>query len=158
MGLAFLYYHDTWYSAQFEGGMKNVVELKEWKPFCERDARNRDYLLNWDPAQFRDRMVQWARSFIPQDDTPMPDLTPDELRAIKVPVMVYHSGEWDPHHTRRASEWVAELIPNSRLVEPPWGDREWIERTSEAAQSGDDTGLFKSWPKMAPQILEFVNG
>lgn len=156
MGLGSIYYHDTWYKAQFKGGMQNVVEMLDWKPFCERDPRNRDYLLAWDPKAFRDRMVQWARSFIPDETTPMPDLTPADLRALKIPVMVYRSGEWDPHHTREASEWVAKLIPNSRLVEPPWGDREWIVRTTEAEETKDHTGLFKSWPMMAPQILEFA--
>jgi hypothetical protein len=45
---------------------------------------------------------------------------------------------------------VAELLPQARLVEPPWGDREWIER-----QGTHDEGLFVRWPKLAPQLLEW---
>ncbi len=46
--------------------------------------------------------------------------------------------------------------PSSTLVEPPWGDREWIER-SAAARAG--TGhLFERWPLLAPQLLEFGAG
>jgi hypothetical protein len=36
------------------------------------------------------------------------------------------------------------------MVEPPWGDREWIDRMM--SQEG---GLFKSWGMLAPQIAEF---
>ena len=45
---------------------------------------------------------------------------------------------------------MAELLPQARLVEPPWGDREWIER-----QGTHDEGLFARWPKLAPQLLEW---
>jgi hypothetical protein len=42
----------------------------------------------------------------------------------------------------------------SHLVEPPWGDEEWNQR-SDAASSG--TGfLFERWPLLAPQLLEFA--
>jgi hypothetical protein len=40
------------------------------------------------------------------------------------------------------------------LVEPPWGDREWIER-SDAARAGSGH-LFEHWPLLAPQLLEFA--
>ena len=40
--------------------------------------------------------------------------------------------------------------PLARLVEPPWGDREWIER-GEAREEG----LFARWPLLAPQLLEW---
>ena len=56
----------------------------------------------------------------------------------------------DPHHTRATSEALAEILPGARLVEPPWGDREWIER-GEAREEG----LFARWPLLAPQLLEW---
>jgi hypothetical protein len=67
-----------------------------------------------------------------------------------LPALVFRSGESDPHHTRATSEAVAGLLPQARLVEPPWGDREWIER-GEAR----DEGLFARWPRLAPQLLEW---
>ena len=45
-------------------------------------------------------------------------------------------------------------FPARELVEPPWGDREWIER-SDAARAGTG-GLFERWPLLAPQLLEFA--
>ena len=42
------------------------------------------------------------------------------------------------------------LIPGSQIAEPPWGDREWIDR-----QGARDEGLFAHWPLLAPQLLSW---
>jgi hypothetical protein len=39
------------------------------------------------------------------------------------------------------------------MVEPPWGDREWLDRMADAAN-----GLFLNWGKLAPQLAEFDSG
>jgi len=44
-----------------------------------------------------------------------------------------------------------ESVLNADLEEPPWADTEWNERSMDAAK-----GLFLSWPKLAPQILELA--
>ena len=59
----------------------------------------------------------------------------------------------DPHHTRETSERVAALLPNARLVEPPWNDEEWNERRAAATE-----GLFVRWPRLVPQLLEWSAG
>jgi hypothetical protein len=38
-------------------------------------------------------------------------------------------------------------------VEPPWGDREWIERGTAREQTG---GLFVRWPLLAPMLQEWA--
>jgi hypothetical protein len=75
------------------------------------------------------------------------------LAALRMPVMVLRSGESDFHHPRETSETVHAMISGARIDEPPWGDREWIERM-QAASRGE--GLFAWWPLLAPQILEFA--
>jgi hypothetical protein len=35
-------------------------------------------------------------------------------------------------------------LPNSKLVDPPWADREWFKRMLEC-----DKGLFRLWPQIA---------
>ena len=67
--------------------------------------------------------------------------------------MVFRSGASDPAHPRATSEALAALIPGARLVEPPWGDREWIERGEERDASGGS--LFASWPLLVPQLADF---
>jgi hypothetical protein len=85
----------------------------------------------------------------------LPGLADDALAALGVPTLVFRSGVSDPYHTRATSEQLHALIPGARLAEPPWGDREWIERSS-AARSGTGA-LFERWPLLVPQLLDFVN-
>jgi hypothetical protein len=47
---------------------------------------------------------------------------------------------------------VASMLPNSRLVEPPWGDGEWNERSATHTGVGGE-GLFVGWPQLAPLLL-----
>jgi hypothetical protein len=67
-----------------------------------------------------------------------------------VPALVFRSGQSDVHHTRETSERVAALLPTAQLVEPPWGDREWIERGVSAQKGG---ALFERWSLLVPQLL-----
>ena len=95
--------------------------------------------------------------YCPDPTVTVPGLPDREFAALKVPTLVFRSGESDPHHTRATSEQVAKLIPDSRLVEPPWGDTEWKER-GQAAREEEGHGLFERWPLLAPQLLKFAAG
>jgi hypothetical protein len=83
----------------------------------------------------------------------VPGIPDAKLAAVRLPTLVFRSGKSDPHHTRATSERLHELIADSRLVEPPWGDDEWNQR-SDAARRGEGQ-LFERWPLLAPQLLEF---
>jgi hypothetical protein len=72
-----------------------------------------------------------------------------------VPALVFRSGSTDVNHTRATSEQVAALLPNARLVEPPWGNNEWNER-SAARPGGAGEGLFVGWPKLAPVLQDWA--
>jgi hypothetical protein len=45
-----------------------------------------------------------------------------------MPTLVFLSGKRDLSHTRATSEWVHRLIPQSKLLDPPWDDDEWNYR------------------------------
>ena len=49
---------------------------------------------------------------------------------------------------RRRSALRPGALPANR--EPPWGDREWIERGEQRDAPGES--LFKSWPLLVPQL------
>ncbi len=66
------------------------------------------------------------------------------------------SGASDFNHTRATSEQLARLLPNARLVEPPWGDSEWNER-SAARPGGRGEGLFAGWPALAPVLQPWAD-
>jgi len=135
-------------------GMEAVVELPEWAGVLERNPANRDHFLRLDPRAFIETLERWMLVYCPQPGATVAGLTDAEVGALAVPTLVFRSGASDPHHTRATSERIAALMPNARLVEPPWGDDEWNER-GDASRAG--TGhLFERWPLLAPQLLEFA--
>jgi hypothetical protein len=142
--------------AAWQGGMEAVVELPEWAEVLERNPGNRERFLALDPEQFIATLERWMLVYCPDPDATVPGLTDDACRSLTVPTLIFRSGRSDPYHTRATSELLHQLVPGSRLVEPPWPDDEW-NRRSAAAREG--TGhLFEGWPALAPQLLEFARG
>jgi pimeloyl-ACP methyl ester carboxylesterase len=140
--------------AAWQGGMEAVAELPDWADVLERNPGNRKRFLDLDPREFIDTLERWMRVYCPDPLATVPGLPDAVLRKMVIPTLIFRSGQSDPYHTRATSELVHSLIPGTRLVEPPWGDREWIER-SDAARAGTG-GLFERWPLLAPQLLEFA--
>jgi pimeloyl-ACP methyl ester carboxylesterase len=138
--------------AAWNGGMEAVAALPEWAEVLERNPSNRQRFLDQDPREFVAIMERWMVTYCPCGDDLVPGLPDAEARAIDVPALVFRSGVSDPHHTRATSENVAALLPGATLVEPPWGDTEWIER-----QAAPDA-LFARWPLLAPPLLAWAKG
>ncbi len=134
--------------AAWTGGMDAVVALPEWSEVLEGNPENKQRFLDQDPATFVATMERWMLAYCPRDDEPVPGLLEADARALDIPALVFRSGTSDPHHTRATSEALAAVLPMARLEEPPWGDREWLER-----QEVHDEGLFARWPLLAPQLL-----
>ena len=140
--------------AATHGGMAEVADLPGWQEPLTRHPANRERMLGLNPAAFIATMTRWAEAYFPQPGVPIPCVTPDDLAAIKVPVMVLRSGLSDMHHSRTTSEAVAGMIPGALLAEPPWSDREWVERL--VGNLKGEAGLFSHWPLLAPMILDFA--
>jgi len=153
MQLAVVYAGDP-IKAAWTGGMEAVIELPAWKEVLERNPRNRQIFLDQDPREFVETLERWMRAYSPDPAITVPGLLDADYANIDIPAVVFRSGASDPHHPRVTSEKVASLIPGARLLEPPWGDREWIER-GEASARGEG-GIFERWPLLAPQLLEFA--
>ena len=143
-------------SAAWHGDMEAVVALPEWAEVLERNPANRQRFLDQDPREFVETFERWMVKYCPCGDELVPGLPDADARAMQVPTLVFRSGTTDLFHTRKTSEQVAELLPAARLVEPPWGDNEWNERSSETA-AGQGAGLFSGWPRLAPTLLEWAN-
>ncbi len=136
--------------AAWTEGMGAVAALDEWNEVLERNPGNRERILRQDPAEFVATMERWMLAYCPRDDEPVPGLSEAEARRLDVPALVFRSGASDAYHTRATSEALAQVLPRSELVEPPWGDREWLER-----QEARDEGLFAHWPLLAPILLDW---
>jgi pimeloyl-ACP methyl ester carboxylesterase len=137
--------------AAWSGDMEAVVALEEWSEVLERNPANRERFVALDPEAFVATMERWMLAYCPCGDELVPGLTDDEARALDTPALVFRSGASDANHTRATSERVAALLPDARLVEPPWGDDEWNER-SAARPGGRGEGLFVGWPALAPLL------
>jgi pimeloyl-ACP methyl ester carboxylesterase len=151
--LSYYYCHDSLAAAAM-GGMSAVAALPGWSEPLRRNPGNRAKLLSQNEDAFMETMKLWAKAFLPSADAPVPGTGADELKALKTPTMILRSGQSDFHHPRETSEALHALIPGSQLAEPPWGDREWLDRL-KAQAAGE--GLFARWPLLAPQILAFAN-
>lgn len=147
------YYCGASIQAAWAYGMEAVAALPEWQEVIERNPRNRERFLALHPKEFIASMERWMAAYAPP--TPgqtIPGLADADIAAISVPTLVFRSGESDMAHTRATSEQLAALIPRAQLVEPPWGDREWIERGEAHARSGES--LFVRWPLLVPRLAE----
>lgn len=154
MTLAIVYCGES-IRAAWSGGMEAVVELPEWAEVLERNPSNRERFLSMDPRQFVEVLERWMLVYYPDPTMAVPGLPAEQCEAVRAATLVFRSGASDPHHTRATSEHVHALIKGSQLVEPPWGDSEWNER-SLASKEGRGF-LFERWPLLAPQLLEFAS-
>lgn len=137
----------------WQSGMGSVASLPVWAEVTERNPGNRSRIQAQDRREFIATLENWMLAYCPRAGELVPGLPDADARAMSIPALVFRSGESDPHHTRETSEKVAELLPGAQLVEPPWGDEEWKERTAAAA-SGE--GLFVRWPLLAPQLVDWA--
>lgn len=154
-GLAFFYCYDQITAASI-GGMEKVVELPSWADQIRRNPRIRDILLRQDPDEYIETMQKWGKAFAYSDESPVPGMGPDDWARLTMPVQVFRSGKSDMAHTRRTSEWVHELLPNSQMFEPPWGDQEWNYVSTFPDDIAKRRGRFERWPLIAPMVLEFL--
>ena len=140
-------------AAAWREGMEAVADLPEWAEVIERNPANRQRILDLDRKEFVASMESWMVAYCPCGDELIPGLADADARKVDLPPLVFRSGESDVHHTRTTSEQLAQLLPNTRLVEPPWGDREWIERQAARAAGGS---LFERWPLLVPTLVDWA--
>jgi pimeloyl-ACP methyl ester carboxylesterase len=141
--------------AAWNGGMEAVAALPDWAEVLERNPANRQRFLDQDPAEFIATMERWMAAYCTCGEELIPGLKDADARRLDVPALVFRSGASDFNHTRATSEQLAALLPNARLVEPPWGDGEWNHR-SAARPGGQGEGLFAGWPQLAHVLDEWA--
>ena len=156
-GLAWFYCGDQ-IAAASKGGMEAVAALPGWADQIARNPTIRDTLLAQDRWEYIGLMQKWGQAFAYSDESPVPGMDAADFAKLTMPVLVFRSGRSDMAHTRRTSEWVHELLPNSMLAEPPWGDDEWNYVSTFPIDTAARRGRFERWPLIAPPVLEFLKG
>jgi pimeloyl-ACP methyl ester carboxylesterase len=134
--------------------MEAVADLPEWQEVQERNPGNRERILSQDRRQFIETFERWLLAYCPCGDDPVPGLSAADAAAMTLPALVFRSGESDFHHTRATSEALAKVLPNAELQEPPWGDREWLDRQAARMAGG---ALFERWSLLVPQLTEWAD-
>lgn len=142
--------------AASQGGMERVLQAASWAEHLAKNRDARERLLAMEPRKFIAMMQQWASIYVPSDATPVPGMGQRDWAQLTMPVMVFRSSETDLSHTRETSEWVHRLVPQSKIVDPPWRDDEWNYQSQRQAAGDVGITIFSSWPKLAPQILDFI--
>lgn len=154
-GLAWFYCGDQ-IAAASKGGMEAVAALPSWADQIARNPKIRAILLAQDPRSYIETMQRWGKAFAYSDASPVPGMTEADFAKLTMPVLTFRSGESDMAHTRETSEWVHRLLPNSTLVEPPWGDQEWNHVSTFPVDPAARRGRFERWPLLAPMLLDWL--
>src|SRR5262245_15522597 len=140
--------------AAWQDGMERVADLPEWQEVIAGNASNRARILAQDRHEFIATLERWLLAYCPVANQLIPGLPDADARKVEVPVLVFRSGASDAHHTRETSERLAALLPTAKLVEPPWGDREWIERQQGVPRGGT---LFERWHLLTGPLVEWAD-
>lgn len=138
--------------AAWRDDMEAVADLPDWAEPIARNPANRQRILDQDRRTFIATMERWLMAYAPREGETIPGLPDGDIAAIGLPALVFNSGESDLNHPRATTEHVARVLPGARLVEPPWGDREWHERQAER-----EKGIFVRWPLLAAPLIEWAD-
>ncbi|MEJ6011754.1 alpha/beta hydrolase [Novosphingobium aquae] len=131
-------------------GMETVAAMPIWAEQVRRNPRNHEILAQFDPAEFIATMERWASGYIPSPDSPVGGLSHADFAAMTMPIEVLRGSPRDLYHPAWVCEQVEALLPNSRLIDPPWDIDIFAERMR------DGKGLFSDWPLLARRVLQFV--
>lgn len=137
------------------GGMEAVLGATSWAENFAKNPAAKEAVRAMDPDAFIAVMQRWAAAYVPSDISPVPGMKPLDFARLTMPAIVFRSHRSDLSHTEATSLWVHRLIPQSRLLLPPWREDEWNYRMASVT-GGTEKGLFESWPKLVPAILELA--
>ncbi|MDE2781178.1 MAG: alpha/beta hydrolase [Chloroflexota bacterium] len=116
-------YYGQFIDAARSGGMKAVAETEYFAQRIVDNPANEAKLLAMDPAEFISVMSRWQDSYsLPN---PVSDLTEDQLKSIRCPVLMFEGNTPDEVHHVSAAEAAHRLIPNSELRPSAWTHEEW---------------------------------
>ena len=71
---------------QASAGMPGVARIRKWREAIANKPANRDLILAQDTAQFLATMQSWIDHFIPQPQSPVPGMEPDDFGRLTMPV------------------------------------------------------------------------
>ena len=150
-------YYGQYIEAAEKGGMAAVVETEFFAQRVKDNPANRDRLMSMEPERFISAMRDWQTAFAKPN--PVGDMTEDELKSIKCPVVLIEGNTPDDVHHVSAAENAHRLIPNNQLLPSAWSHEEWdvIGQHDHTFPGIAATNRYSmKAPHYAAQILEFI--
>jgi pimeloyl-ACP methyl ester carboxylesterase len=116
-------YYGQYIEAAERGGMAAVAETEFFAQRIKDNPSNRERLMSMDVPTFCSVMRRWQEAFAAPN--PVTDLTEEQLKTIKCPVVLFEGNTPDEVHHKSAAEKAHRLVPNSELRPSAWTEEEW---------------------------------
>jgi pimeloyl-ACP methyl ester carboxylesterase len=110
-------YYGQFIRAAQDGGMAKVIEMDAWKERFKENPAGRDYLAKLPADKFIAVFTRWKEIFEAGGKHPVMGVTEQELRSIKVPVMIIPGN--DQTHSSASAAVAHKLIPGSQVHQLP---------------------------------------
>jgi pimeloyl-ACP methyl ester carboxylesterase len=115
-------YYGQFIKAVQDGGMAKMIEMDAWKERFKENPGGRDYLAKLPADKFIAVFKRWKEIFEAGGKHPVMGVTEQELRSIKVPVMIIPGN--DQTHSSASAAVGHKLIPGSELHQLPIKDQD----------------------------------
>jgi pimeloyl-ACP methyl ester carboxylesterase len=115
-------YYGQFIKTAREGGMAKVIEMDAWKERFKENPAGRDYLAKLPADKFIAVFTRWKEIFEAGGKHPVMGVTEQELRSIKVPVMIIPGN--DQTHSSASAAVAHKYIPGSEVHQLPITDKE----------------------------------
>lgn len=116
-------YYGQFIEAAEKGGMAAVAETEFFSLRIADNPSNREALMSMDPQEFLSSMRRWQDSYYLPN--PVSELTEDQLKTIKCPLVIFEGNTPDEVHHKSAAEALHRLAPHSELRPSAWTHQEW---------------------------------
>ena len=115
-------YYGQFIKVAKESGMAALIEMDAWKERFKENPRGRDYLAKLPAEKFIAVFTRWKEIFEAGGKHPVMGVKEQELRSIKVPVMIIPGN--DQTHSSASAAIAHKLIPGSEVHQLPITDQE----------------------------------
>ncbi len=115
-------YYGQFIKVANEDGMAKLIEMDAWKERFKENPAGRDYLAKLPADKFIAVFTRWKEIFEAGGKHPVMGVTEQELRSIKVPVMIIPGN--DQTHSSASAAIAHKYIPGSAVHQLPITDKE----------------------------------
>ena len=116
-------YYGQYIEAAEKGGMSAVAETEFFALRIKANPSNADRLLSMDVAEFCSVMRRWQAAY--SRPNPVGDLTEEQLKTIKCPLVIFEGNTPDDVHHKSAAENLHRLVSHSEMRPSAWTHEEW---------------------------------